>query len=118
MAQACVAMGTPIFNRERQAMTAPHDKPQGARENTQRYSVVNGKLMVSTATARIEVTAVEAAKLLNHGGAQIVGWMVGMRDNNPAMYNLAQQKEAYEAARRWNRPIAALIVHSGVPDYD
>ena len=35
------------------------------------YSVVNGKIMRSTATARVEITPTEAAKLLNNLTRQI-----------------------------------------------
>lgn len=47
--------------------------------------------------------------------SSIVGWMVGTPNNNPAMYNLTQQKEALKAAERWNRPITALTPHAEAP---
>lgn len=45
----------------------------------------------------------------------IVGWMVGIPTENPAMYNLAQRAEAFKAAERWNRPIVALVIHPEAP---
>jgi hypothetical protein len=46
-----------------------------------------------------------------------VGWMVGNSDENPAMYNLSQEKEAFSASRRWDRPISALVVHPEAPEW-
>ena len=46
---------------------------------------------------------------------RIVGWMVGTPNDNPAMYNLAQEKEAFKAAGRWNSPITALMFHPEAP---
>ena len=46
---------------------------------------------------------------------KIVGWMVGDADNRPAMYNLSQKEQAFDAARRWNSPIVALVVHPEAP---
>lgn len=46
---------------------------------------------------------------------KVVGWMVGTPGDNPAMYNLAQEKEAFSAALRWNSPITALVLHPEAP---
>ena len=42
---------------------------------------------------------------------KVVAWMVGVPDESPALYNLSQREEAFDAAQRWNRPISALVVH-------
>ena len=41
--------------------------------------------------------------------AVTVGWMVGAWDGSPALYNLQEREAAFDAARRWNKPIVALI---------
>jgi fructose 1,6-bisphosphatase len=40
----------------------------------------------------------------------VVGWMVGSYDN-PAMYNLQEREQAFDAARRWNAPIRELVLN-------
>lgn len=40
----------------------------------------------------------------------VVGWMVGASDN-PAMYNLQEREQAFDAARRWNAPIRELVLN-------
>ena len=46
---------------------------------------------------------------------KIIGWAVGNPHDSPAMYNEREKERAFDAARRWNEPIAALVLHPDVP---
>lgn len=47
----------------------------------------------------------------------IVGWAVGDLLGAPAMYNKHEYERALDAARRWDKPITALIQAPGTPSF-
>ena len=46
---------------------------------------------------------------------EIVGWIVGEPGGCPAMYNLSEREKAFDAAKRWERPITALVLDPRAP---
>jgi len=48
--------------------------------------------------------------------SEIVAWMVGSDAATAAVYNAGQKEAAFDAARRWDRSITALVVAPGAPD--
>jgi len=44
-----------------------------------------------------------------------VGWIVGEWDKNPAMYNLQEREKAFDAAKRWGRPITPVVLAAVEP---
>ena len=46
----------------------------------------------------------------------LVGWMVGAKLENAAMYNISQREDAFDAAKRWGTCITGLVAHPDAPD--
>lgn len=80
-------------------------------------SAATKEKLVESAYYIADNAIIEAEKSPVETKASIVGWMVGEPTSNPAMYNLAQYQEASDAARRWNRPITALIICADSPSF-
>lgn len=47
----------------------------------------------------------------------IIGWAVGDLHGAPAMYNINERERAFDAAKRWDKPITGLIQAPGTPEF-
>ena len=95
------------MNEKEPAMKADINTPS----TEGKQPAINADMLLAAAFAAVN-------ELSHPSDKAIVGWMVGDDPRQAAMYNAGEEAKAYDAARRWNRCITALVLHPDAPKID